>query len=275
MKPVEQETLPIFEGVQHQIYCPDGRIVTMRETNGNDDEILSKLGDAGTGESVYRFLADIIEEDSELKRKPMARDIEEYPVNTKYFLLMAQRLINKGDTMEVNKHPCINTRCFEDKAGTRRTKNDFVINLREDHYNEFDVSKKGYDPEADGKNKPKLYPKGLDKSIEFVSSSGKKFKFDICTGVHEKEQLAESADAQSQNSKLRLRKLQIWNNDQWQLVTNFHWIRSKEMDEIRAYIDKYDTLFDPLVELTCPKCKMSDYSALLGMTAFYFPVPKI
>src|SRR6188768_357975 len=91
----------IFTGQPHEITLPSGRLVRIRETNGDDDEILSTLKDARQGDSVFNFLANIILEDNTKPGKPSTVvDLLDWPVSDRYYLLFKQRIINQGHLLE-------------------------------------------------------------------------------------------------------------------------------------------------------------------------------
>ena len=259
MQPPIKEALPIFTGKESEIFCPDTRTVRVRETNGNDDSNLSRLSEAESGESLINFLADIVLWDSKLNRKPLAGDILNWPINTRTYTLFKQRILNHGPLMTFKK-TCPDSKC--------KLETTYEVDIQEDHDNDLNEPKPG-------RNRIQLYPKGSEEVIEFTISSGKRLRFFIMTGVLEKASLDMPRDTQDQNTKLILRRLQIFNADQWISVTSFHGFSSREMGEIRAYVEKYDPQFMSDVHVTSPKCKLQDSVPLLFIPDFYFPVPQI
>jgi hypothetical protein len=264
MKPQENELLPIFKGQEVSMLCPDTRNITIRETNGNDDEILSNLQDFMTGDNFYKFLSDITLNDSVLGKKPSVDDVYKWPVNTINFVLVKQRVLNHGPLLEFSR-TCQNPKC--------KQVNEFEHNLEEE--NLADLSKPVEPGLDNGRDRIIPYPMGADPMVEFKTSSGKKFRFKILTGELEKKSLDDAPDAAHQNTKLTMRELEVYNAGSWLLLTSFHGISSREMAEIRANVNKFDTSFSPQVDCTCPKCGNPDVVSLFTLPGFYFPVPKI
>lgn len=267
MKAVVQETGPIFYGQEREIVCPSGRVLTIRETNGEDDEILSRLSDANTGDNVYKFLASITLMDSFLKKKPLFKDVQQWPSNDKFGLLFKQRLINHGDILNFET-TCPNDRCV-DHLGNR-TKTPYQEDLKKAF--DDDLANPQYDGTSP-KNRLSLYKYGDAKEHVFTISSGKTLRYKILTGELEKMQLAMPLDATTRNTKLIIRELSLMLKNEWVLLTTFHALSSREMSEVRSEIDKGDTTFDPEVEVTCPKCKLQYTIPLFSIPTFYFPEP--
>lgn len=252
----------MFVGHRLNLKCPDDRVVQIRETNGNDDAILSNLADLTTGDNFYKFLSDITMEDSLLGKKPTVQDTCNWPVNTINYVLIQQRIFNHGPLLEFTK-TCQNPKC---KKST-----DFEQNLEEYVGNGAeDVFTREPTPEL-----IKPYPMGADPMVEFQTSSGKKFRFKILTGELEKRALEAGADDAHQNTKLLMRELEVYNAGAWLPLTSFHGISSREMSEIRANVNKYDPTFSPMVDCSCPKCGNPSFEPLFTIPGFYFPVPKI
>jgi hypothetical protein len=268
MKPVLPE-LSIYKGQEHIIHQPSGRVVTIRETNGNDDETLSKLGDVNSGDNQFNFIADITLDDSSINGKPTIEDIMNWPTNDRYYLLFKQRIINHGVEVKFN-HECPNPDCKDPMTGDRSA-SDYIQDL-----SEFDSDLKNYKApkKADPKQKIAPYP-SKEAIVEMSTSSHKKLRYKILTGVLEKRALDMPQSDHSQNTRLLLRELETFIEGQWIRLTTFHAIPSKEMGEIRGNIERLDPIFDPAVKCTCPKCKLRFDVGLFTIPSFYFPAPKM
>lgn len=260
----QEEILPLFTGATHEIFLPSGRLVTIRETNGNDDEILSKLSDA-SGDGVINFLANIVLKDSYLGDKPQVSHILDWHASDKYYLLFKQRLINRGSELEF-KHECQNPKCPSNQPHFDSAK---VTTYQQD-LNLFDGDLKN--PEfKPHENQPHVYPHGKNKEVEFVISSQKKFKISILTSILEKVQLEQPVETITKNTVLTARNLQVWSNQQWVPIKYFGPFSSKELSEVRKQVMLIDPLFDPVVSFNCQYCGQSYRVPLLGIPVFFWP----
>lgn len=247
-----QEILPMFEGRTTEITLPSGRVVKIRETNGADDDILSSINAAADGSNTYNFLASIILHDSEQDGKPTANDLKNWLINDKYGLLFKQRVFVHGYDLKFK------ATCIECET--------------ESEYEE-DLKKWDTDLKINDANDKAIarYPLGKTMVEEFITSSGKKFKYALLNGILEKKAL-ELKDA-TKNSSLVIRNLQVENKGEWALVTHFGGFGSKEMIEIRSHVKINDKQFDPVINFNCsnPMCK-KDYSvSLFQIGSFFYP----
>lgn len=261
MQPVNYSS-PVFTGEKHDIHLPTGRIATIRETNGEDDAIISKMSGAQSGESILNFVANITTHDSVLGRKPMVDDIRAWPVSDRYYLLYKQRLINQGTLLEF-RHTCSNPDCAYCRDAEPQDK--------EQDLTEFDGDLTNPDFKAKNSNQVRRYPNGDKVEVEFSLSSGKKLKYKILTGELEKKQLDIPQDDNNRNTKLIVRELSVFDNGVWIPLKSFLAFKSKEMSEIRKHVDDNDPLFDPLINFTCNLCKMPYRIPLLSIPAFFWP----
>ena len=254
---IPQQILPLFKGATTEITLPSSRVVKIRETNGEDDEILSSWNDAADGSNIDNFLSAIIINDSVLGGKPTPEDISKWPINDKYALLFKQRVFIYGHELKFK------AKCTEEKCG------------QEYIYTE-DLSKWDNDLSKDSK-KPissialRKYPMGLSPQVEFTIASGKKLRYSIVTGELEKKAL-ELKDM-TKNSPLIIRGLEIENKGEWIPVTHFAGFSSKEMLEIRSNVKENDLQFDPMVNWNCnnPLCKKEYSVPLFQIGTFFYP----
>jgi len=238
----------LFKGETHKLILPSGRSVVFRENNGEDEEILTRIGNEGN-KNIQIYLAGIIEEDSEPKPEGLTplQHIKNMKVNDAYYLMFKQRLINLGDNLEWN-HTCTTESCKQETG------------LEQD-LKEFDTFTK--------------YDKGSDAKIEHSLSSGKKIRFKILTlGLEEKLLDIPFAD-RSNATVLYTREIEIFYEGNWVRCTHLKMFSSKDMAEIRALIKKYDDKWDPILEFKCPKCQTPAIERLLGMADFFYPVAKL
>lgn len=240
------------QGKTLKVTLPTGRVVTIRETNGDDDATLSNLGNASTGENVYNFLANIMVDTP----KVLAKEIKDWPINDKYVLLFKQRIFNQGHEFKF-KHTDPDDRKEEEKEYTED-----LIGV------DGDLGDPEFKPTP---NQVFLYPKGNATHIEFSIPSGDKFRFRVLTGIMEEIALLTPQADVNNNSQLLIRELEYLNGANWERLFNFRNFSSKNMVFIRAAIRTLDRTFDPYVNFKNPNTGNPFSIPLMKMPTFYFP----
>lgn len=266
---------PLFNGKTSTYTSPSSREITIRETNGDDDEILSDISTSMTGENINNFLANIVMVDSSLgDRKPEVLDILKWPVNDKYYTLLKHRILSFGDLLKFTK-TCQNEKC--PTYDVEQDLKEFDSDLSKNRKDTEDTSKGG-ESKSIQSGRPiedlfriRPYKLGLNPFVEFITSSGKTLRFKILTGELERKQLDMPGGKTNKNTKLIIRELEVQNKGNWELVTHFNAFSSRETSEIRSKVLEFDTTFDPQVLTTCPSCGQKYSDSLLSIPAFYFP----
>lgn len=250
-----------FTGQTTTVHLPSGRVVDIRETNGADDELLSNLYDVKDSMNIVKFLTSIIVLDHNLGRAPLASEVLNYHLNDKWYLMLKQRLINRGvELVFAYKCPC--DKC-KDKPKAEYTEDLAPL--------DGDLKNPSYKPSA---TQVMRYPLGIELHREFRTSSGHLFKYDIMTTVHEKRQLDLTDKEQTRNSIMTLRNLKVKNGEEWLTVTSFAPFSSKVVSEIRADIKKHDPEFMPLINGECP-AEVPFTISLWGIPDFFWPGEEI
>lgn len=262
MQPVKEEPKFIYQGTSQDIMLPDGRIVTVRETDGDDDDLLSRLGDVLTGENIFHLLASITLNDQLLGRRPTIEDIKAWPSNNKLYLVFKQRLMNHGNVLKFH-HTCQADSCSDYINSVAREYNDDLEQFDGDLANEEWESKNLF--------AIRKYKKGATESVEFKTASGKELRFKILTSILEKKGLETNEDNTSRNTKLVVRELEIKVKEKWLRVHKFNIFSSKEASEVRAKVIEYDNPFEPVIKFKCVNCKQPYQLPLFSIPTFYFP----
>lgn len=249
----------IFTGKKTDITLPSGNTVTIRELNGEDEEILSSESAADAGENIYNFLTSITEHDKLLGTKPTPEDIKNWPVNDKYYLLYKQRLLNHGPELSFS------AMCPVQGCSTH------INNYTEDlSIFDADLSKQITDEDEVTDSQVKRYPNGDSKTVEFELSSGKKIKYSIINGVLEIAAL-ELKD-ETKNAVITIRKPFVsTEGGKWVKVTNYRAFSGSEMSEIRTNIRMNDAPFGPVIRYHCPKCKTVQVKSIFLIPTFFYP----
>lgn len=250
----------MYMGETHTVYLPSGKVVDIRENNGDDEEELSKLGNALANRSINKFLANIIIKDHDNPNKPLMDDLEEWFMKDIDYLLFKQRILNLGPEMHFT-NICNNEHC------KKRSEYD-------EDLGEFDTDFKN-PPEEYRSNQITPLPLGKQREHTFEVPSKKSCKFHILTGKLEKRALDIPQESRNQNTDIYLRDFQVMNETKWLPCLNMKIFSSRDMAVIRAMIDKYDQRFLPQVEFTCKHCQQPHMVGLFMMQSFFYPMAKI
>lgn len=245
----------LFIGKRKVLNLPDSTKVEIRENNGEDEGILSKLADALAGTSISNYLSSIITNDftvpdSEHKLTPA--DITAWKVNKKTYTLLAARAFSLGNKF-LFSHTCGNPQCQH----TDTFEEDLTPHL--EPYS--DSNKLGVS----------LYPLGQKDTEEFTLSSGKVCRIDILTGIGENVALAIDRNNYNRNHGLLIRNLQLKHGTEWEKVFQFGMFSSPEMVQLRNKVAELDPIWDPATHITCPKCNNVSVVPLLEEPAFFYP----
>lgn len=251
-----------FEGNKMDVFLPSSNKVTIRETNGGDDELLSNLYEIQKGSNTPQFLASIITFDQNLGRKPTVAEVLNYPKNDQWYLMLVQRIMNRGSDL-VFPYKCQQPTC-KDKPEMEFTEDLSLFDGR--------LGDENYKP---GPYQIMKYPLGALSQHRFKTSSGHSYQFDIMTGVHEKKLLEVSDKSQNKNTMLTLRNLKMLQGQNWISVLSFSSIPSKIMSEIRREVALNDPEFNPIVTGECINCGTPFAMSLWGMPDFFWPGERI
>jgi hypothetical protein len=244
------------------VFMPSGFTVEIREQNGEDDDILSKYGDAIDGSALHNFLAGIIVNNSLQPGTPtQASDVLQWKVKDKYYLLLKSRMFSLGKDYYF-KHT------FQDGN---------TVEFEEDlSMYDWDLSNpKNPLPKEGDKNYFKYritpYINGLEKHRIITLSSNKKVRYEYLTGIGEKIMLGINETDLSKNDELRIRNLSLEVNGSFQIIQQFKAFSTRDMAEIRRDMELNDTEFKLQVELKNPKNGVLEIQSLASLGSFFFP----
>lgn len=248
----------IFVGDITQVVLPSGKIVDIRENNGGDDELLSKISSAKNGENINIFLSGIIEKDYELEKKPLAGDVAGYLNKDRYYLMFKQRLINYGNILK-----------YKYKGDRDEQEYEYEEDLTTLDGNLGDSEYKPKSGEQISK-----YPFGNQRVIEFTTSKKKKFRFHVVDGIMEYQATKADMDDYTKNTPLYERQIEEFVDGKWQRVFHFKHCSSREVAEVRTFVEKCDEQFQPIISF---KSKEGNFYQipLFSIPTFFYPEAEI
>ena len=254
------ETQEIYNTRQLKFTTPSGHMVSIREQNGADDDVLSNPAEAATLMNLSRFLAGIIiDSDYTSSGKLTAEEVHNLPSLDRYAILFNSRIFSLGETLE-----------FKYNWGQSGGEVEYEQDLREFL---FDYSKVPSMEELEAKpHAIPFYPEpGKTKDIEFTLTSGKKLKFDLMTANGENYITNLPLEKQTKNQVYVARNLCLMVNEKWDKVTNFSMFSIKDMKEIRNQIHSLDPVFEGITTIENPTTKEKANVSIVGMGDFFYP----
>lgn len=231
---------------------PSGYKVTIREQNGEDDDVLSNAKHVQNGMTVINFLEGIILEMD--GKKPTKEDILRMRIRDRVVILLTTRIFSIGQIMTFE---------YDWQDGTPKVKYEEDLSLFI-----WDYSK----PFPEGVSQ-RIKPYKEDKTFREISlSSGKVVKYDYYNAYTENYLMDLPLEKQSINKELLARNLQLKLGGEWVIVQNFLTFSKSDMREIWMDINEYDEALRVSSEIHHPdKDGVSVKLHLMGMTDFFFP----
>lgn len=258
---MEEQTL---YGRKTTFKLPSGYEVTIREQNGEDDDVLSNPVEAKTLMNISRFLSGlIIDTDYTKNRRLSPEDIQNMPSLDRYAILINSRIFSIGKELEFD-YDWSNGEGKSDIFG-------YIVDLSEEFL--FDYSNIPTGEEVNAKpNAIPFYPLGKQHTdLPITTSSGKELTFDLLNANGEAYVLNLPDSDKTKNQELIARNLKVKVGDKYELVKNFRMFSVKDMMEIRKYIKSYDPVFPGLTEIKHPVSGKTLLIPVLGIDNFFFP----
>lgn len=240
---------------------PSGYEVTIREQNGEDDDILSNQANAMELKNIAAFIASIVTDtDITATRLLTPEQAHQLPSLDKYAILFNSRIFSLGEILE-----------FEYNWGTKEKPREleYEIDLREMIFNY------GVTPTEEEMNeKPNaipFYPLGKQtKDIEIKTTSGKELLFDLQTGEGEAYLLNLPLEEKTKNKELIARNLRLKVNDKYEVVKNFRIFSVNDMTEIRSAVRGYDPVFQGMMPIAHPDGKDEVNIPVMAVSSFFY-----
>ena len=249
-----------------------GLTVTIREHNGQDDDVLSNVSEPSESiQAQTNYLAGIIQEirlpDGQTF-KPSDGDIwveriKKLKSPDRYYILIASRIFSMGHELVFKFAPgnktCKSTACpFAKEVDVTEDLRIFMLEKGEPK----DSSVKHYS-----------HPHGSKDSIEFITNSGKKLRYYFANS--ETDMYYMKLDRTSINDDIRARGLEMeTSKDKWEKVNNFMSFTSMDMKEIRSHILKNDPEWLPMIYIKCSTtgCNQEYSLPVTHIRDFFYPV---
>lgn len=257
--PREEEAPQVLKTIVH---LPDGNEVEIREQNGNDEDILSKMiGSHDAAEHLSEYLAAIITGPKIYSKA----QIHKWKSSSRYYLLLASRIHTFGSMLEF-KHTFKIDGGKDREVSYEEDLSQYLVDFA--NYEEF-TQKKG---ENLFKFAAKPHPAGSATEVEHTLSTGKVVKYQYANGETETLGVKAAISGKPQaNDPFRFRNLQLKKGDNWSKVENFGVFSSREMAELRKHLNANDIEFELVMELEHPVTGEISYISPIQYEEFFFP----
>ena len=243
-----------------EFVTPSGHVVTIREQNGADDDVLSNPVEATNLMNLSRFISNVVvKADYYENGKLTADQAHNLPVLDRYAILFNSRIFSLGETLD-----------FDYDWGDRGGKLNYEQDLNEFI---FDYSKLPTEEELDAKpNAIPFYPEGKKLTdFEITTQSGKSLLFDLLTARGEAWAANLPMEKQTRNVGLMARNLRLKVGEKYEAVTNFAMFSVKDMLEIRKVVNAYDPQFMGNTEISNPSTGEKTEISIVTMPGFFYP----
>lgn len=251
--------------------APSGHTYTIREQNGQDEEILTNVADVRNIMNLTKFIQALIVETSRKNGRGLTvEEVLALPVLDRYCIIFNARIFSLGNVMEFT-YNWQHADGSVDKLELEQDLNEFLLPY--DRIMAKEISEDELVAICDEKpNAIPMYPiSGQEKGIEITLESGKKVKFDLLDGNGERYAVKLTDDKTTRNAELLARNLMLEVDGKWDRVQNFSLFTRKDMAEMRKHVRAIDPVFQSLTDITHPHTGETIKYPLIGNSAFFFP----
>ena len=264
MEPLKHEETPQEQiiGKTIDFVTPSGKNVTIREQNGDDDDLISNQYHAKNGNHLNMFIAAIVvSTDMTPNGKLSAKDVLNMKVRDKYAILIQSRCFSLGKEIR-----------FEyDWGSDQGGKVEYTEDLSQFI---FDYSNPDYPMIGDEgyfEYRIRPYLNGDESGREFELSSGKKVKYKYITGVAERKLLELPPAQLSKNTELKIRDVEQFVDNAWHKMESFRFFKPQDMKELRDDVKMHDPDTMLASELENPRTGEIVNFPIILAPDFFFP----
>jgi hypothetical protein len=242
---------------QIDINVPSGDTFSIREQNGNDDDLLSRP-DVDEATTINRYIAAIVQAGPEGKRLTLA-DVEKLLLRDKYTILFKSRIFSLSENL-----------IFGYKWDPEAESIEYMVDLKE-YVWDYKTPLPGLLDEKYSIRRIVPYP--VDgREVKFSLTSGQEVSFEFLDGVGEKYLLGIKQTDRSINKQLVARAFKVNDGTKMVTVKNFQTFSSKDMMEIRNKMEEVDPPMEGTTSITNPDTQESIELPIIAIKDFYYPV---
>jgi len=264
MKPEEKEPTAeeLVLGNTTDFTLPSGKSVTIREQNGDDDDLISNAHYAKNGSHLNHFIsAIVISTDITPTKRLTPEDVMKMKVRDKYAILIKSRCFSIGKEVQFEYD------WGSDNGGKVLYTEDleqYIFDYANPEYPEI-----GHEDYFEYRIRPYLDGDASIRELEL--SSGKKVRYEYLNGVSEKYLLELPTIKMTKNAELKARNIHQESNGEWIKVQSFKFFNSTDMRELRDDVKMYDPDTTLISELENPKNEAIEFFPIILAPDFFFP----
>jgi hypothetical protein len=259
---MEDQTL---YGKKFTFKLPSGYEVTIREQNGEDDDILSNPVDARTFMNISKFISGIVTDtDITANRLLSAEDVQKMPSLDRYAIMLNSRIFSLGKTLDFSYD-------WEGPAEGQVRTLDYEVDLQEEFLFDYGTIPTMEEMEAKPNAIP-FYPvPKQSKGIQITTKSGKELCFDLLSAEGESYVMNLPAKERTKNQELVARNLQLKVGENYEPVKNFRLFSSQDMMDIRSAVKGMDPVFNGTTQIEDPETKQRIMVPVMAVDNFFYP----
>lgn len=260
-----KETKELIYGQLLEVELPSGYKVTIREQNGEDDDILSNQVLAKDLSNISMFISTLVI-DTDLPfatgGKLSLKDMDKMLVNDQAVILLASRIHSLGAELE-----------FFYDWGENLGQSSYLEDLSKYLWPYITNPNYPYEREHPEYYEFRCHPYPADAygKKEFTLTSGKKIQFKHMDVKSQKELINLPNEKNTKNTEYIIRELKLEMDGEWQTVHNFKYFTSREMKELRSIVSTIDRPFKGLTRLENPDNGQIILYPFMGNPDFFFP----
>lgn len=255
----------LMYGKLKELVLPSGYKATIREQNGNDDDIISNQATARDLTNMNMFISSLIIETDlpfSVNGKLSIDGVRNMLLRDKYFILFSSRIHSMGNLIKF-------TYDWGTEEGGNIEYTDDLNNFVWDYNKEM--------PEQGDKDfyAYRILPYSHDlayKKFEHQLSSGKQVRFKFLDGHSELYLMKLPIDQQTKNTELKARELEQKIDGEWKKVENFMFFSKRDMAELHKVVGDLDPNFNGITELENPLTREIIKFPIISAKDFFYPV---
>lgn len=227
------------EREKKEVVLPSTRTVTVLETTGREEKILSKIQEsAKVPEVIGQYLMGIAQ-DLDGKSGPVNKeDLDDMLVGDRMFILFQSRILTHGPTLS-HKTTC-------GSCG---------------NYGEYEIDLQNILDNA------KPYPEGNKREFS-IDVGGGVIHFELPNGKTE----AKVARNTDMDVNAKLRSIRLWEEGPGgKLPVSVENLKSKNISALRKALREKECFLDTTAMLTCPSCRKVERIDVMSVADFLFP----
>ena len=261
MQTDQEQAKELLWGVTKELLSPSGRLFTIREQNGDDDDLLSNGVLQKDLSNQNRFIQSIVIKADTPSGLLTNADMDNMLLKDKYFLMFASRIHSMGPIVDF-------TYDWKTDGGLMEYDDD-ISKYIWDYSKEFPT--KGSEDYFEYRMEP--YTADANSIHEITLDSGKKLTFECLKVKDEKLMLKLDKNQLTINREILQRNLKLkMPNGEFTKVQNFRFFSKKDMMQIHKAMNQIDSPFAPLTKIESPKEGVYPvYFPIITSPHFFFP----